>query len=89
MNRSWKTLGRAVVSVATAVALTACGGGGDDHITVPPVTSEVPGSASQSVGGFISYLQALVVTEADAFEPVDTSVVTAPTDETSEPLVVN
>lgn len=66
--------------------LAACGGNDDSP---PPATSEVPLSASQSVSGFISYLQALVVSSADMLEPVDTSMVTAPTDETSEPIVVN
>ena len=50
---------------------------------------QVPASASQSVDGFIAYLQALVVSSADMLEPVDTSMVTAPTDETSEPQVVD
>lgn len=90
MNRSWRVSGRAAaVSLAVAAALAACGGGDDDSNATPPATSQVPDSASQSVQGFIGYLQALVVTAADMLEPVDTSMVTAPTDDTSEPLVVN
>ena len=74
------------VALGTASLLAACGG---DFTETPPPTSQVPDSASQSVQGFISYLQALVVSAADMLEPVDTSMVTPPTDETSEPMVVD
>ena len=47
---------------AAAAFLAACGG---DNFDNPPVTSQVPDSASLSVGGFIAYLQALVVSSAD------------------------
>jgi hypothetical protein len=73
-------------SVAAAV-LGACGGG-DDH-TPPPPTAQVPASASQSVDGFIGYLRQLVVSMADMLEPVDTSAVTPPTDDTAEPQTVD
>jgi len=53
------------------------------------VTSEVPSSASQSVNGFIAYLQALIAAPADTLEPVNTSMVTGPTNETSEPQKVD
>ena len=44
----------------------------------PPATSEVPASASQSIAGFIGYLQAARgVDAADMLEPVDTSAVVA------------
>ncbi len=90
MSKSWKVLSHATaVSIAVAGGLAACGGGDDNNNLAPPATSQVPDSASQSVTGFITYLQALVVTMADLLEPVDTSMVTAPTDETSEPIVVN
>ena len=81
------TLRIAAASLATAALLAACGGGDDDQ--APAATSEVPASASQSVQGFIGYLQALVVSAADMLEPVDTSMVIAPTDETSEPTTVD
>ena len=90
MNTSWKVAIRTTaVSIAVAAALAACGGGDDDTIVAPSATSQVPDSASQSVQGFITYLQALVVSSADLLEPVDTSMVTAPTDETGDPVVVN
>ena len=75
-----------VASAGAAGLLAACGG---DDFQTPPATSQVPDSASQSVQGFISYLQALVVSSADMLEPVDTSTVTPPTDEASEPVVVD
>jgi hypothetical protein len=78
---------RLVVATASAAGLVAACGG--DNFSRPAATSEVPETASQSVQGFISYLQELVVSSADMLEPVDTSMVTAPTDETSEPVVVD
>jgi hypothetical protein len=78
-----------VAAIAVAAVVAACGG--SDYVSPPP-TSQVPASASQSIAGFIAYLQALVATPvatADTLEPVDTSMVTPPTDETSEPLPVN
>ena len=75
-------------ALSAAALLSACGGNDYNNTSVDP-TAAVPTSASASVGGFIAYLQALVVSAADALEPVDTSMVTAPTDETSEPTVVN
>ena len=89
MNTTFKVSRRSTaVSIALAALLASCGSSDDDNVT-PPATSQVPASASQSVQGFISYLQALVVASADMLEPVDTSTVTALTDETSEPLVVD
>ncbi|MEO8924709.1 MAG: hypothetical protein ABI330_18100 [Caldimonas sp.] len=81
--------GAAAASLAAAALISACGG--SDFQNPPPPTSQVPASASQSIAGFIAYLEALVVTPtatADTLEPVDTSMVTAPTDETSEPTPV-
>jgi hypothetical protein len=79
-----------LAALAVASVLAACGG--SDDSSPPPATSQVPASASASIGGFIAYLQALVATPvaaADRLEPVDTSMVTPPTDETSEPLPVD
>jgi hypothetical protein len=77
-----------LATLATAALLAACGGGGDDN-TPPPATSQVPPSASQSVDGFISYLRQLVASAGDTLEPVDTTNVVGPTDETSEPQTVD
>ena len=71
-----------------AASLSACGGGGDDNSTPPP-TSQVPASASASIGGFIDYLKALVASNADTLEPVDVSAVTPPTDDAAEPTPVD
>ena len=77
---------------AIAVAALAAACGGSDFVSSPPPTSQVPASASQSIDGFIAYLKLLVATSAsmaDRLEPVDTSMVTGPTDETSEPQPVD
>jgi len=57
----------------------------------PPATTQVPvpASASESIAGFVGYLQELAVSSADNLEPVDTGMVNPPTDETSEPLKVD
>jgi hypothetical protein len=75
-------------AIVAASVLGACGGG-DDNNTPPPATSQVPASASQSVDGFIGYLKELVASMADMLEPVDTSAVTPPTDDTAEPQKVD
>jgi hypothetical protein len=75
-----------LVALTASALVTACGGGGG---SAPPATSVVPASAVQSIDGFISYLQELVASAADMLEPVDTTNVVGPTDETSEPKVVD
>jgi len=77
-----------VASLLAASVLGACGGG-DDAPAPPPATSEVPASASQSPAGFIAYLQLLVASMADLLEPVDTSAVVPPADDTGEPTKVD
>ena len=76
------------MALAVPLLISACGGDNNSEST-PPATTQVPASASQSIAGFIGYLQDLVVSSADTLEPVDASMVTAPTDETSEPLKVD
>lgn len=76
-----------IAASLAAAALAGCGG--DDFRSDPPATSEVPASASQSIDGFIGYLKLLVASAADMLEPVDTSTVVGPTDETSEPQQVD
>lgn len=78
-KKSWAAV------VVAAAFLSACGGGDYN----PPVTEEVPPSASASAMGFIEYLQELVVASADMLEPVDVSTVTPPADDASDPAVVN
>lgn len=77
------------MAAALAAALTVAGCGGNDDDSPPAVTSEVPASASQSIAGFIGYLQELVVASADTLEPVGISMVMGPTDQTSEPTKVD
>ncbi len=78
-----------LLALSAAAVLAACGGDNNSDNTTPPATSEVPASASQSIDGFIAYLKVLVASAADMLEPVDTSMVTAPTDDTSEPQAVD
>ncbi len=75
-----------LAAVAVAAVLAACGG---NDFKNPPATSSVPASASASVNGFIAYLKELVASAADMLEPVDTSMVTGPTDDTLEPQKVD
>lgn len=75
-----------ILALCAAAVLAACGG--RDYQT-PAATSEVPGSASESVAGFIAYLKRLVVADADTLEPVDVSAVTPPAGDTAEPDVVD
>ena len=84
MKKSW-----IVVASLSVAVLSACGGGNDETPAPPPVTQEVPASASASVGGFIAYLVALVASDADTLEPVDVSAVTPPSDDAVEPSVVD
>lgn len=76
-------------ALAATLLVSACGGDDNNDGSPPAVTAEVPASASQSIAGFIAYLQELVVASADMLEPVDTSMATASTDETSEPAKVD
>lgn len=78
---------KAFLTALTVTALLAACGGSD--FQVPPATTEVPASASQSVEGFIAYLQELVGSLAEMLEPVDTSSVTPPADDTREPQKVD
>ena len=71
-----------LVSICVAGVLTGCGGGGDD---TPPPTSQVPASASASTDDFVSYLKALVASDAETLPPVDVSTVAPPADDTSAP----
>jgi hypothetical protein len=82
------------LALAVTLLLSACGGSSHDSAdtgkpAAPPPTSEIPASASQSIMGFISYLKLLVFSAADQLEPVDTSMVVAPADDTGEPVAIN
>ena len=74
-----------VVGAAAALALSACGGGGGSD--VPAATAQVPASASESTMGFMSYIQALVVSKDETLDPVDASSTAPPKDESSDPIV--
>jgi|GEM_PF-1759977 len=91
MNTARKRVASSMTIALAAALLSACGGDSDPPPVAgsPPVTSEVPQSANQSVAGLVAYLQALIAAPADTLEPVNTSMVTLPTDDTSEPQKVN
>ena len=78
-------------AIAVAGLLSGCFFDDDDNDNVAQAgpTSQVPSDASQSITGFITYLQALVASNADGLEPVDTSSVTPPVDDMAEPALVN
>ena len=76
-----------MLALAASIALGLSGCGGSDD--TPSVTSQVPDSASASVGGFISYLMVLVALAPENVEPVDISMVTPPTSDTTEPDALN
>ena len=79
-----------IAPLLAAAVLAGCGGGDDaPAAATPPPTTEVPASASQSSGGFIAYLQLLVASMADMLEPVDTSAVQPPADDSGEPAKVD
>lgn len=77
---------RLPLAASIVLGFSACGGSDDSP---PPVTSQVPASASASVAGFMAYVVALVATAPDNLEPVDVSAVMPPTSDTTEPDVVN
>lgn len=82
------------LALTVTLLLSACGGSSHHSAdtgtpAAPPPTSEIPASASQSIMGFISYLKLLVDSVADQLEPVDTSMVVAPADDTGEPVAIN
>lgn len=74
-----------MAAVLASLVLVACGGSDDP----PAATSQVPASASESIDGFVAYLKALIVSDADTLEPVDVSATTPPTDDTSPPTTVD
>ena len=76
------------VALAAPLLISACGGV-DNSDSSTLATTQVPASASESIESFIGYLQEPVAASSDTLEPMDTSMVTAPTDETSEPLKVD
>lgn len=77
------------LSLLAAAAIAGCGGGDDDHESPPP-TVEVPGSASASIDGFVSYLSSLIASSnTDSLDPVDVSNVAPPTDDAAPPSSVD
>lgn len=82
-----KRLTLVTLSLAAAAALAACGGNNNSDGSSD--ANVVPASASANVDGFIAYLKQVVASAADMLEPADTSMVVGPTDDTTEPVVVD
>lgn len=73
--------------LASAAALSACGGGGDAQPDSTPAaedTNTLPTSATASVQAFVDFVGAQK--PADHAEPMKLHGVTPPTSETAEPL---
>lgn len=89
MNKLQLTL----IALSTAV-ISACGGGSDDAVPVvppvivPPVTAEVPPSASATEAGLFAYLDALFKASADGLEPVDLSTFAPKLSDDTEPMAI-
>ncbi len=79
-SRRYARLG---LAAAFAAALLA-GCWGDDDDGDAAATTAVPGSAFVSSDSFISYLRGLAANDTD--EPLSLDGMTAPADETSEPI---
>lgn len=77
-----------VALFAATASLAGCGGG-DDAPAPPPVTEQVPGSASTSSAGLVSYLVALSNASADDKEPVSLDTFNPVTPDDTEPEAVN
>ncbi len=84
----------AAAAVSGAIALAACGGNNDPSPPAPSPTPApgpavaVPISATTSVAGLVTYLQALVAIQDDTLKPVDVSAVTLTTDDTAPPTPI-
>jgi hypothetical protein len=88
-----KQLMRPWVALAgVAIVLAACGGGGGGEPAPAPADplASVPGEATQSVSGFVGYLDRLVKAQAaDGREPLQVStagLTSVPSDDTGEPV---
>lgn len=74
-----------ITTVALTASLAACGGGGSSPDT-PPVSNEVPASATASPTAYSTYAGSLV--KSETAEPLDTSKVVPPTSESAAPIDV-
>lgn len=76
-----------LAAVATALALTACGGGGDDPVVAVPATS-VPDSVAASAASFVAFIMGLDPND-ETSEPLTISDAFAvPDDETENVLPI-
>jgi hypothetical protein len=88
-----KRLMKPWVSLAgTAIVSAACGGGGGGDSTPPPADplEALPSEATQSVSGWLGYLDRLVKAQGadtrEGFEVSATGVTTVPGDDAGEPM---
>jgi hypothetical protein len=88
-----KTLKRAVLgalAIGGAALLASCGGSDHNDNNTPVATTPVdltipPPSASATVGGFITFMKALVSSNDDVSTGLNVTAFVAPTDDTIEP----
>lgn len=79
-----------LLALATAAVLAGCGGGGggDDAPAADPLAA-VPGEATQSSTGMVSYLSSLAQLLSDVREAIDlSSLASLVTSDTTEPEAV-
>ena len=84
-----QTLLTTLATMASSLALVACGGGGGFEAppAPPPVNAnEVPASATASIPAFVNYLDTLRASEGS--EPLGLDAANPPSSDTVEPLAV-
>lgn len=78
-----------LVALSTAALLAGCGGGGGGDTPVADPLAAVPGEATQSASGMVTYLSTLAQLMSDAREAIDLSALAALfTSDTTEPETV-
>lgn len=78
-----------LLALATAAVLVGCGGGGGGEAPAADPLAAVPGEATQSSTGMVSYLSSLAQLLSEAREAIDlSSLASLFTSDTAEPEAV-